>query len=153
MKFFKKSTARVLVGSMQIYSLPCTVCGTVTAGTRRKKYCGPACRVKAARYRKKEGKKGGKEGKEGKKGAVATPFASHRENALADQTVPAKPLGLSSASARRLAGARASVKGNCQACGREFKGTTRRRFCSSRCRLASFRQLRKALATTVEPGQ
>jgi|GEM_PF-4577114 hypothetical protein len=57
MKFFKKSTARVLVGSMQIYSLPCTVCGTVTAGTRRKKYCGPACRVKAARYRKKEGKR------------------------------------------------------------------------------------------------
>ncbi len=133
MKFLKTSAARVLVGSRKTYSLPCTVCGTVTEGTRRKKYCSAACRVKAARGRKKD--------------SLATsvaPFSAERDDALAHQRQPEDPSGLSSASGRRLAGARSMVKGECIVCGEEFKGTTRRRFCSAGCRLTNFRSARKA---------
>ncbi len=133
MKFLKTSAARVLVGSRKTYSLPCTVCGTVTDGTSRKKYCSAACRVKAARNRKK-----------GVLGTSEAPFAADRDDALAHQHVPENPSGLSQASARRLSKARAVVKGECIVCGKGFKGTTRRRFCSANCRLTSFRLARKA---------
>lgn len=128
MKFLKTSAARMLVGSRKLYQLPCTVCGTVTEGTRRKKYCGPACRVKASRDRKKAPLT-----------SPTTPHAKDRAKALASQRLNEQPSALSRASARRLAGARSTVKGNCAMCGNSFKGTVRRRFCSARCRVLSFR--------------
>ena len=133
MKFLKTSAARVLVGSRKTYSLPCTVCGTISEGTRRKKYCSAACRVKAARDRKKYSLR-----------TSAAPFSAQRDNALAHQHLSEKPSGLSRASARRLANARAVVKGECMVCGKGFKATTRRRFCSANCRLTNYRLARKA---------
>jgi len=44
---------------------------------------------------------------------------------------------------RELASLRRQVQGVCPICGMKFQGTTKRRYCSSRCVLRAFRARRK----------
>ncbi len=51
---------------------------------------------------------------------------------------------------RRLAAMREKVEGNCKVCGQPFLGTTKRRFCSSRCRQQAHRRPVAAVENYVD---
>jgi hypothetical protein len=50
---------------------------------------------------------------------------------------------------RYMARSRRIVKGNCEVCGTEFEGTTKRRYCSNRCAVRAHRERQREVDRTT----